>query len=78
MQDESQIRHQIDTDPDYIALKRYDFSLEKFLERYPNGVSDDEAGVRVIARALQMTEDEVRKTSDRIVGALQRAMKVRT
>jgi hypothetical protein len=75
--DDSQTRLQIDTNPDFIALKRYDNSLEKFLERYPNGVADDEKGTKLIAQALQMTEDEVKATLDRVIRSIRHDMKVK-
>lgn len=44
----------IENDPDYIAIKRFDYSLKKLLERYSDG-----APTRVICQALQMDENEV-------------------
>jgi hypothetical protein len=75
--DLEQIRQRIDADPDFIALKRYGNSLESFLEKYPNGVPDDDKGVKLIAQALCMTEEEVRETVEKVVKAIRRAMKVR-
>lgn len=46
----------ISTHPDYINIKRFDYSLEKLLDRYPNGAPD-----RIIAQALDMTEDEMKE-----------------
>ena len=65
------VRKMIDTDPDFIYMKRFDFSLEKFLDRYPEG-----APVRVIAQALMMTEEEVEEIYERIVVQLRQAMNV--
>jgi hypothetical protein len=47
-------KKRVETDPDFIALKRFDFSLEKLLERYPDGCPD-----RIIANALLIPEHEV-------------------
>jgi hypothetical protein len=77
LNDPSQIRNQIDTNPDFIALKRYGNSLESFLEKYPNGVPDDARGVRLIAQALQMTEDEVKETVERVIRSIRHVMKVK-
>lgn len=61
----------IDTDPDYISSKRFDYSLEKLLERYPDGCPD-----RVIASVLLIEEQEVEQYYVRIVEKLRRMMKV--
>ena len=61
----------IDTDPDYIASKRFDYSLAKLLERYPDGCPD-----RVIAAVLLIEEHEVEQCYNRIVEKLRRMMKV--
>lgn len=61
----------IDTDPDYIASKRFDYSLGKLLERYPDGCPD-----RVIAAVLLIEEREVEQYYTRIVEKLRRMMKV--
>jgi glycerol-3-phosphate responsive antiterminator len=47
-------RSKIESDPDYVALKRFDYSIKKVLEKYPDG-----APVKVIAQGLLMTEEEV-------------------
>lgn len=44
----------IETDPDFICIKRFDFSLKKLLERYPEGVP-----TRIIGQALSMDEEQV-------------------
>ncbi len=41
-------------DPDFILIKRFDFSLRRMLERKPSGVSD-----RTVAQALGIQEEEV-------------------
>ncbi len=44
----------IETDPDWIAIKRFDYSLKKLLERYPEGAPN-----RIICQALMMDETQV-------------------
>lgn len=63
--------HKIYTDPDYIALKRFDYSLAKLLERYPDGASD-----KIIAQALKIEESEVEELYQEIVEKLRRVMVV--
>lgn len=41
-------------DKDFILTRRFDFSVEKMLERYPDGAPD-----RAIAQALGIEEHEV-------------------
>lgn len=47
-------KKRLENDPDYIALKRFDYSLKKLLERYPEGAPD-----RIIANALLVPEEDV-------------------
>lgn len=61
----------VETDPDFIALKRFDNSLAKLEERYPDGAPD-----HVIAGALHITEEEVRLRFARITAELRGKMKV--
>jgi hypothetical protein len=44
----------LDTDPDFVLLKRFGYSLKRVLERYPDIVPDD-----IIAQALGITAPEV-------------------
>lgn len=53
------------TDPDYILTKRFGFSLKRLLERYPDGAPDS-----VIAVALGISEAEVERRYQNIVGVL--------
>jgi len=55
----------LDTDPDFILLARFDNSLAKALERYPDGAPD-----HVIARALGVSEDELERRYQAIVAKL--------
>lgn len=63
----------IETDPDYIASKRFDYSLNKLLERYPDGCPD-----RIIATALMIDEEEVEILYQNIVLKLRSIMGVET
>lgn len=51
-----EFKRRIREDKDFIAIKRFEFSLDKLIERYSDGVP-----VRLIAQALGMTEEEVEK-----------------
>lgn len=59
----------LDTNPDFILLKRYNYSLKKLLERHPNGVPNE-----VIEQALGLTSDEVAECYESIVKKLRRVI----
>lgn len=59
----------LNTDEDFIAIKRFDFSLSQLLERYPDGAPDS-----VIASALMIEEDEVALLYESIVDKLREIM----
>lgn len=65
------LQERIQTEPDFVNLKRFDFSLHKTMERYPDG-----APIKVIAQALLMTEPEVEEMLERVVFKLKSYMKV--
>jgi hypothetical protein len=67
----SEIRKKIESEPDFVNLKRYDFSLEKLLDKFPDGVPN-----KMIAQALLMTEEEVEKIYQQVVLKLRKEMKV--
>lgn len=56
-------------DPDFIALKRFDYSLKSLLKRYPDGVPSD----RLISQALMITEDELEEVYQGIVLKLRKS-----
>ncbi len=58
------------TDPDYILTKRFGFSLDRLMKRYPEGAEDS-----VIAVALGITEAEVERRYQRIVNSLKIAVR---
>lgn len=66
-----EIRELIQKDSNFIYSKRFDFSLEKLLERYPEG-----APTKVIAQVLLITEEEVDKLVEEAVVALRLKMKI--
>ena len=53
------------TDPDFICMKRFGFSLKRLMERYPEGAPDS-----VIAQALNITEAEVERRYQNIIQVL--------
>lgn len=61
----------IELDPEYVYLRRYDFSVTKLLERYPDGAPD-----HIIAQALLTTEDEVQRIYEGAVAKLREHLKV--
>lgn len=68
----AEVRRLLETDPDFLHLKRFDFSMGKLLERYPEGVPD-----RIIAQALLMTEDDVEILYNQTVEKLRNLMGVK-
>jgi hypothetical protein len=59
----------LDHDPDFILSPKNNNSLKVLLKRNPNGVSD-----RVIARVLNISEEEVEKTYQMVVQKLRKVM----
>jgi len=66
-----EIRHLIDTEPDFVNLKRCNNSLEQALETYPDGAPD-----KVIAQALMLTPEEVDELYESVIVKLRVLMKV--
>ena len=56
---------------DYINVKRFDYSLKKLTERYPDG-----APIHVIANALNMSEDECNQMYADVVQKIKNKMGV--
>ena len=59
----------LNTDEDFIAIKRFDFSLTRLLERYPDGAPDS-----IIASALMIEEEDVEPLYESIVNKLREIM----
>ena len=64
-----EVLRRIQEDPDFVYLKRFDYSLDKVVQRYPDG-----APTRVIAQALMLTEEDVEDMYPQIVAKLQAIM----
>lgn len=61
----------VEFDPEFIYSKRFEYSLDKCIDRYPEGAPD-----KVIAQCLMMTEEEVEDTFQSVIKKLQKVMKV--
>lgn len=64
-----EIKRRIQEDPDFVFLKRFDYSLQKLLERYPEGCPE-----RIIANALMLTEEDIDILYDKLVIKLRNSM----
>lgn len=69
--DEKDVRRRLETEEDFINLKRFGFSIREVMKRYPDGVPD-----RIIAQALGISEEEVEARYGEIVAQLRETMKV--
>lgn len=67
----TEARRLLATDRDFIYSKRFDFSLKKLLERYPEG-----APTKVIAQSLMMTEDELQELEQSIIIKIRQELRV--
>lgn len=68
-------RRRFETVPDFIAMKRFGYSLARCEERYPvdeGGLQDDKA----VAQAAALEESQVQIELDRIAGELRHLMNV--
>jgi hypothetical protein len=59
----------INISPDFICLKRFNYSLNKLLLRYPDGVPD-----KLIAQALMIPEEYLPKVWEDIIKRLRGIM----
>jgi hypothetical protein len=66
-----EIQLKIKNDPDFIYSKRFEYSLQKLLERYPDG-----APTKVIAQVLCVTEEEIEEITQRAIIEIRTKMKV--
>ena len=73
MKNTEETKWKIQSDPDFVNLKRYDYSVEKVLERFPDG-----APVKLIAQGLMMTEPEVEELLQSVIQKLRASLKVTT
>lgn len=67
----SEAREALATEPDFIYSKRFEFSLKKLLERYPEG-----APTKVIAQSLMLTEDELQDLEQKIITKIRQELRV--
>lgn len=67
----SEARKRLQEEPDYIHSKRFDYSLKKLLERYPDG-----APSKVIAQALLITEDELQELEEQIIVKIRQDLRI--
>lgn len=61
----------INEDPNFVHLKRFDYSLEKVLDRFPDGVPN-----RMISAALMISEEEVEEISKSAILKIRAALGV--
>lgn len=71
MIDKADFERRLREDRDFIALKRFDYSLVNLRKKYPDGCPD-----HVIASALQVPEDEVEALYQSAVARLRGALGV--
>lgn len=67
----NEARERLATDPDFVCCKRFDYSLRKVLERYPEG-----APSRVIAQSLMITEDELADLEESIITKIRQQLRI--
>lgn len=58
-------------DPDFILLKKFNYSLAKMVERYPDGAPDN-----IIASAIGVEEEEVEGIYNGIIDKIKKYLKV--
>lgn len=66
-----EIRRRVQSEPDFVNLKRFDYSLEKLMERYPDGVPR-----KLEAQALLVTEEEFEEMVQSIILKMREHMQV--
>jgi len=59
----------LNTDPDFVAVKRFGHSLKRLLTRYPDSVPND-----VAAQALELSEAELEIRYQKIIEKLRNAL----
>jgi hypothetical protein len=64
-------RELLQKDSNFIYSKRFDFSLQKLLERYPDGAPN-----KVIAQVLLITEEEVENIVNKAIIQIRQKMKI--
>ena len=69
MKNKEKILEKIHKDENFINLKRFDYSLNQLLKRYPDGAPN-----KVIALALDIPEEEVENIYKKIIENLREKM----
>jgi hypothetical protein len=64
--DKEALRRRFETEPDFINVKRFGYSLKRCQEKYPDGLPDD----RAVAAAACLDESDVEVEMDRITEEL--------
>jgi hypothetical protein len=65
------VKLKLETDEDYLDLKRFDYSVNKALERYPDGLPD-----HLLAQGLCISEAQLEERYQTIILRLRSLMKV--
>jgi len=65
-------KKKLQDDPDFISNRRYDYSLNKLMARFPDGVP-----ASVAARSLMMTEEDLKALEGQVISKLRRQLKVK-
>lgn len=68
---EDDIKKKLRKDPEFVFSKRYDYSIVKLEERYPDGAPNN-----VIANVLMLSEAEVEEEYQRVVVKMRGSMGV--
>ncbi len=71
LMDDKEVKRRLRSNEDFVALKRFNYSIREVEERYPDGTPD-----HLIAQALGLTEAEVLDRYNAIVLWLRQEMKV--
>lgn len=68
---DDELKHLVVTDPNFINLKRFNFSIEELLKRYETGVPD-----HIIANGLMISEHKLNTYYKEIIEKLRILLKV--
>jgi len=68
---DDEAKQQILTDPDFVYSKRFNFSLEKLMDRYVDGPPK-----RIQAQVLMITENELEEIYEQAIQKLRKFMNV--
>jgi hypothetical protein len=57
-----EIRHKLETEPDFVCSKQDNYSLKSYMERNPDGAKDNQIGL-----LLMMSMDQIEKLYAKII-----------